>query len=390
MKVHEYQAKTCFAQSGISVPPGHAVFSPAEALQAAQKLGGDAWVVKAQIHAGGRGKGGGVKIARSLAEVESLASTILGMNLVTHQTGPAGQVVRRLLIEAAVPIARELYLSLLLDRGAGRILIMASTEGGMDIEEVAAHQPEKIVKVHVDPVWGLANFQVRTLAKALALSPTAAKDFSAMLHRLYTFFIANDCDLVEINPLVLTKDERIVALDAKVTFDGNALFRHPELAALRDLDEEHPAEIEASKWDLSYIALDGDIGCMVNGAGLAMATMDIIKQYGGEPANFLDVGGSATRERVAAAFKIISADPRVKGIFVNIFGGIVRCDMLAEGIIEAAKEVGLALPLVVRLEGTRAAEGRALLDHSGLKITSADTMADGACKIIAASRAAGE
>ncbi|MDX9722670.1 MAG: ADP-forming succinate--CoA ligase subunit beta [Myxococcota bacterium] len=384
MKIHEYQAKALFRSYGIKVPPGFPAFTVDEAVQRGQELGGSIWAVKAQIHAGGRGKGGGVKLARSLDELRAHAQSILGMTLVTHQTGPQGQTVRRLLIEGGVAIARELYLGMLVDRDSGRIAVIASAEGGMDIEEVARTRPDAILKELVDPKLGLADFQARKLAFALGLTGKSVREAVAFAMRLYRLFTEKDASLAEINPLVVTQSGEVMALDAKISFDANALFRHPELLELRDLDEEHPAEIEAGKWELSYIALDGQIGCMVNGAGLAMATMDIIKQFGGEPANFLDVGGGATQERVSAAFKIISADPRVKAIFVNIFGGIVKCDMLAEGVVAAAREVGLTLPLVVRLEGTNVEQGRQLLVDSGLAIIPADTMADGAIKTIQA------
>ncbi|OIP42288.1 MAG: succinate--CoA ligase subunit beta [Deltaproteobacteria bacterium CG2_30_63_29] len=384
MKIHEYQAKQLFREYGILVPRGIPAFSVDEAVKAAEELGGSFWVIKAQIHAGGRGKGGGVKLAKSLQEVRAHAEAILGMQLITHQTGPEGQKVRRLYIEEGADIARELYLGMLVDRENGGIAIIASSEGGMEIEEVARNTPERILKELVDPVVGLSDYQTRNLAFGLGLEGKAVNSAGDFMKKLYKLFMETDASLAEINPLVLTGSGQIIALDAKVNFDNNALFRNKGLLELRDLDEEHPSEIEAGKWDLSYIALDGQIGCMVNGAGLAMATMDIIKQFGGEPANFLDVGGGATAERVAAAFKIITADPNVKGILVNIFGGIVKCDMLAEGVVTAAKEVGLSIPLVVRLEGTNVERGREILAHSGLAITSADTMADGARKIIEA------
>ncbi len=384
MKIHEYQGKELLKKYGVTVPRGGAAFTADEAVAVAEGLGGSVWVVKAQIHAGGRGKGGGVKLARSLDEVRTLSSQILGMQLVTHQTGPGGQKVRRLYIEEGADIARELYLGVVLDRETSRLCFMASTEGGMDIEHVAAHTPEKILKEWVDPLIGLADFQARNLAFALGLSGGSVNKTVTFMKALYRAFIDNDCSLAEINPLIVTGSGDIIALDAKINFDDNALFRHPELANYRDLDEEDPKEVEASKYDLSFIALDGNIGCLVNGAGLAMSTMDIIKYYGGEPANFLDVGGGATTEKVTAAFKIILGDPNVKGIFVNIFGGIMKCDVIAAGVIAATRELGLSVPVVVRLEGTNVELGKALLVESGLNLQSANDMADGAQKIVAA------
>jgi succinyl-CoA synthetase beta subunit len=384
MKIHEYQGKELLKKYGVAVPRGVAAFAVDEAVAAAESLGGKIWVVKAQIHAGGRGKGGGVKLARSLDEVRALAGQILGMQLITHQTGPEGQTVRRLYIEEGCDIARELYLGVVLDRENSRLCFMASSEGGMDIEEVAAHHPEKILKEWADPLIGLADYQARNLAFGLGLSGPSVNKAVAFMKALYRAFIENDCSLAEINPLVVTGSGDIIALDAKINFDDNALFRHPELMAYRDLDEEDPKEIEASKYDLSFIALDGNIGCLVNGAGLAMSTMDIIKFYGGEPANFLDVGGGATTEKVTAAFKIILRDPNVKGIFVNIFGGIMKCDVIAQGVIAAATELGLQVPVVVRLEGTNVDLGKKLLAESGLNLQSANDMADGAQKIVAA------
>jgi len=388
MNIHEHQAKTVLAAFGVPVPRGFAAFSVDEAVAAAEKLGGPVWVVKAQIHAGGRGKGGGVKLARSIDEVKAEATRMLGMTLVTHQTGPKGRLVRRLYIEEGAAIAKEYYLSLLVDRETSRVAIVASTEGGMDIEEVAHRAPERIHTFTIDPATGVWPHHGLMLADALGLKGETAKQARALLPQLYKAFVETDMSLLEINPLIATADGDIKVLDAKVGFDDNALFRHPEIAALRDETEEDSKETEAAKYELSYIALDGDIGCMVNGAGLAMATMDIIKLYGAEPANFLDVGGGATREKVTAAFKIIISDPNVKGILVNIFGGIARCDILAEGVIAAVKEVGLAVPLVVRLEGTNAELGKQIISESGLNVIAANDLADGAEKIVAAVKAA--
>jgi succinyl-CoA synthetase beta subunit len=388
MNIHEHQAKTLLAEYGVPVPRGYPAFSVDEAVAAAEKLGGPVWVVKAQIHAGGRGKGGGVKLARSIDEVRAEATKMLGMTLVTHQTGPKGKVVRRLYIEEGAAIAKEYYLSLLVDRETSRVAVVVSTEGGMDIEEVAHSTPERITTFTVDPATGVWPHHGLLLAEALGLKGDTAKQARALLPQLYKAFVEKDMSLLEINPLIATADGSIKVLDAKVGFDDNALFRHPEIVALRDETEEDAKEIEASKYELSYIALDGDIGCMVNGAGLAMATMDIIKLYGAEPANFLDVGGGATREKVTAAFKIILADPNVKGILVNIFGGIARCDVLAEGVVAAVKDVGLTMPLVVRLEGTNAELGKQILRDSGLNVTPANDLADGAQKIVAAVKAA--
>ena len=368
MKIHEYQGKEIFRRYGLAVPRGLPAFSVDEAVRAAKSLPGPVWVVKAQIHAGGRGKGGGVKLARSLDEVRTLASQILGMQLVTHQTGPAGQKVRRLLIEDGADIRKELYVGMVVDRATQRVALMASSEGGMDIEEVAAKTPEKIHKVFVDPVKGLTDAEADDVARKIGVPEGSVGAARAMLQGLYQAFWDTDASLAEINPLIVTGDGGIIALDAKLNFDSNALFRHPEIVEMRDLDEEDPAEIEASKFDLSYISLDGNIGCLVNGAGLAMSTMDTIKLYGGEPANFLDVGGGATKDTVAAGFRILLKDPNVKGIFINIFGGIVRCERIAHGVIEAAKEVKITVPLVVRLQGTNADEGRKLLAESGLKL----------------------
>ncbi|MBE3562162.1 MAG: ADP-forming succinate--CoA ligase subunit beta [Hydrogenibacillus schlegelii] len=382
MNVHEYQAKALLREYGVPVPRGEVATSAEEAVEIARRLGGDLWVVKAQIHAGGRGKAGGVKLARNLDEVRAHAEALLGRTLVTHQTGPEGKVVRKVLVEEGTAIEREFYIGAVVDRATGRVVVMASSEGGVEIEEVAARAPEKIVKETVDPAVGLMPYQARKLAYAIGLPREAVGKAVPFFLNLYRVFVEKDASLAEINPLVLTRGGELVALDAKFNFDDNALFRHPEVATLRDLDEEDPKEVEASKYGLSYIALDGNIGCMVNGAGLAMATMDIIQFYGGRPANFLDVGGGASKEKVTAAFKIILADPNVKGIFVNIFGGIMKCDIIAEGIVAAAREVGLDRPLVVRLEGTNVELGKAILDRSGLPIISADTMADGAQKIV--------
>jgi succinyl-CoA synthetase beta subunit len=387
MKIHEYQAKEILRKYAVPIPLAKPAFSIGEAERAAKEIttatGSEVVVVKAQIHAGGRGKGGGVKVVKGLEAVHDAAKKMLGMTLVTPQTGPGGRLVKRLLIEQGVNIAKELYAGLLVDRGSGRIVVMASSEGGMDIEEVAAHSPEKILKELVDPVLGLAGFQARNLAYGLGLRGDAAKNAAAFLLRLYQAFVEVDASLVEINPLVVTADGKVLALDCKMNFDDNALFRHRELEDLRDLDEEDPAEIEAKKFDLNFIKLDGSIGCMVNGAGLAMATMDIIKHFGGQPANFLDVGGGASAEKVTAAFKIITADPAVKGIFVNIFGGIMKCDVIADGVIAAVKEVGLKVPLVVRLEGTNVELGKKRRGESGLAVTTANDMADGAKKVVA-------
>ena len=385
MKIHEYQGKEIFRKYGLPTPRGFPAFSVDEALEAAKKLGGKVWVVKAQIHAGGRGKGGGVKVARSFDEVKSHAGKILGMQLKTPQTGPEGQKVRRLLIEEGADIKKELYLGIVVDRGAQRVTLMASSEGGMDIEEVAAKTPEKIHKVTItDPNKGLADKDAEDIARKIGVPQKSLAQARDFLKALCKAFDETDASLAEINPLILTGDEKVLALDAKMNFDDNALFRHPEIVAMRDLDEEDPAEVEASKFDLNYIQLDGNIGCLVNGAGLAMATMDIIALAGAVPANFLDVGGTATAERVAEAFKIILADPGVKGIFVNIFGGIVRCDRIAQGIIDAAKLVDLQVPLVVRLQGTNAVQARAMLAESGVKLDAVESIWEGAQKIAAA------
>jgi len=384
MKIHEYQAKEVLRKYGVPTPRGVPCFSVDEAIKAAQAIPGKVWVVKAQIHAGGRGKGGGVKLAKSLDEVKTYASQILGMQLKTHQTGPDGQKVRRLLIEEGADIKKELYVGMVVDRVTQKVCLMASSEGGMDIEHVAANTPEKIHKVFVDPETGLKDAEADAVAAQIGIPPASVPQARAVLQALYKAFWDTDASLAEINPLVLTGDGRVVALDAKINFDDNALFRHPDLVALRDLDEEDAAEIEASKFDLSYISLDGNIGCLVNGAGLAMATMDTIKLYGAEPANFLDVGGGATAEKVTEAFKIMLKNPKVKGILVNIFGGIMQCDTIANGVVAAAREVNLSVPLVVRMKGTNDEMGRQILKDSGLPIISADNMADAAQKIVAA------
>jgi len=391
MNIHEYQAKQILAQYGVAVLKGGVAWSPEEAERIAASLAAPKTVVKAQIHAGGRGKGrflddasgrGGVRVATSPAEARAHAEAMLGRVLVTAQTGPAGKRVQRVYVEAGCDIARELYLGLLVDRAVGRVAVMASTEGGVEIEEVAARHPEKILRAHIDPATGIQPFHGRKLAYGLGLSGSEVKSFTAFVLALWRAFIELDCAIVEINPLVVTQAGEVVALDAKVTFDDNGLFRHPEIAALRDESEMDPKELEAARHDLNYVALDGNIGCMVNGAGLAMATMDIIKLYGGEPANFLDVGGGATKERVTAAFKIILSDPKVEGILVNIFGGIMRCDVIAEGVVAAAREVSLSVPLVVRLEGTNVELGKKILAASGLPIVSADNLADAAAKVV--------
>lgn len=388
MNIHEYQAKVLLKKYGVAVLDGHPALNVEEAVRGAQALPGPVWVVKAQIHAGGRGKGGGVKVVKSVDDVKKEATRMLGMQLVTHQTGPEGQKVQRLYVEQGCDIARELYISLLLDRATSRITIMASTEGGMDIEEVAATHPEKIIRVAIDPATGIQPFHARQVAFGLGLSGEANKNAVKFVMALYRAFVDLDASIVEINPLVETKAGALVALDAKMNFDDNALFRHPDVADLRDEAEEDPNERLAKDNDLSYVRLEGNIGCMVNGAGLAMATMDIIKLYGGQPANFLDVGGGATKERVTAAFKIILSDPNVKGVLVNIFGGIMKCDIIAEGIIAAAKEVSLRVPLVVRLEGTNVDLGKKILKESGLPIVSADNLADAAAKVVEATKKA--
>ncbi|CQR56490.1 ADP-forming succinate--CoA ligase subunit beta [Paenibacillus sonchi] len=383
MNIHEYQGKEVLKKYGVAVPNGKVAYTVEEAVEAAASLGTPVVVVKAQIHAGGRGKAGGVKVAKSSEEVRAYAEEILGKTLITHQTGPEGKVVKRLLIEEGCQIVKEYYIGLVVDRGSGRVVMMASEEGGTEIEEVAATHPEKIFKEIIDPAVGLQTFQARKLAYSIAIPTELVNKAVKFMQALYLAFVDKDCSIAEINPLVVTGDGNVMALDAKLNFDSNALFRHKDILELRDLDEEDVKEIEASKFDLSYIALDGNIGCMVNGAGLAMATMDIIKYYGGEPANFLDVGGGATTEKVTEAFKIILSDDKVNGIFVNIFGGIMRCDVIASGVVEAARQLGLTKPLVVRLEGTNVALGKEILAGSGLNIVAADSMADGARKIVA-------
>jgi succinyl-CoA synthetase beta subunit len=397
MNIHEYQAKELLKRHGVAVPDGHVAWTPDEAVAAARKLPGPVYVVKAQIHAGGRGAGrfaddpngkGGVRLARSTDEVRAAAEAMIGHTLLTKQTGPAGRPVHRVYVEAGCDIARELYLSLLVDRDSGRVTVVASTEGGMEIEEVAANHPEKIVRVAVDPVSGISGFHARRLGHELGLTGKHVSAFNRFLPALYGAFTALDCSIVEINPLVVTNSGDVIALDAKVSFDDSALFRHSELEKLRDEGEEDPKELEAAKYNLNYVALDGNIGCLVNGAGLAMATMDIIKLYGASPSNFLDVGGGATKERVSAAFKIILSDPNVEGILVNIFGGIMRCDVIAEGVVAAAREVQLSVPLVVRLEGTNVQLGKEILAKSNLPIISADNLGDAAEKIVTAVREA--
>ena len=382
MNIHEYQGKEILRSYGVSVPNGRVAFTVEEAVEAAKELGSSVCVVKAQIHAGGRGKAGGVKVAKSLEEVRTYASELLGKVLVTHQTGPEGKEVKRLLIEEGCDIKKEYYIGLVVDRATSRVVLMGSEEGGTEIEEVAAKTPEKIFKEYIDPAVGLQAFQARRMAFNINIPKELVNQAVKFMLGLYQVFVEKDCSIAEINPLVVTGDGKVVALDAKLNFDSNALYRHKDILEYRDLDEEDPKEIEASKYDLNYISLDGNIGCMVNGAGLAMATMDIIKYYGGEPANFLDVGGGATTEKVTEAFKIILSDPKVKGIFVNIFGGIMKCDVIANGIVEATKQVGLNLPLVVRLEGTNVELGKKILEESGLNITAAESMADGARKIV--------
>lgn len=382
MNIHEYQGKEIFRSMGVAVPEGRVAFTAEEAVEKAKELNSDVYVVKAQIHAGGRGKAGGVKIAKSLSEVETYANELLGKQLVTYQTGPEGKEVKRLYIEEGCDIQKEYYVGFVIDRATDKVTLMASEEGGTEIEEVAAQTPEKIFKETIDPVVGLSPYQARRIAFNINIPKESVGKATKFLLALYNVFIEKDCSIVEINPLVTTGDGQVLALDAKLNFDDNALFRHKDILELRDLEEEDPKEIEASKYDLSYIALDGDIGCMVNGAGLAMATMDTINHFGGNPANFLDVGGGATKEKVTEAFKIILGDDNVKGIFVNIFGGIMKCDVIAEGIVAAVKEVELTLPLVVRLEGTNVERGKAILNESGLAIEPAATMAEGAQKIV--------
>ena len=387
MKIHEYQGKEIFRKYGVPTPRGFPAFNVDEAVDAAKKLGGGVWVVKAQIHAGGRGKGGGVKVAKSVDEVAKLASSILGMQLKTHQTGPQGQKVRRLLVEEGADIRKELYVGMVVDRGSQKVVLMASSEGGMDIEEVAASTPEKIRKIAIDPAQGLADADADEIALGIGIPQSALAQGRALFKALYKCFWETDASLVEVNPLIVTGQNQVIALDSKINFDDNALFRHPDIAALRDLDEEDPAEVEASKHDLNYIQLDGDIGCLVNGAGLAMATMDIIKFYGGSPANFLDVGGGATTEKVTEAFKIMLKTPALKAILVNIFGGIMRCDVIAQALVDASKAVSLRVPLVVRLEGTNVELGKQILADSRLPIISAKNMADAAEKVVKAAKA---
>jgi succinyl-CoA synthetase beta subunit len=386
MNIHEYQGKEILRKYGVTTPKGVPCFSVDEAVKAAESLGGKVWVVKAQIHAGGRGKGGGVKVAKSLDEVRQYANDILGMTLVTHQTGPEGRLVKRLLIEEGADIKKELYVGMVVDRGSQRVALMASSEGGMDIEHVAEHTPEKIHKVFIDPVKGLLDSEADDIARKIGVPEGSVPQARAFMQGLYKAFDETDASLAEINPLIVTGDDRIVALDAKFNFDSNALYRHPEIVEMRDLDEEDPAEVEASKFDLTYISLDGNIGCLVNGAGLAMATMDVIKLYGGSPANFLDVGGGATTEKVTEAFKIMLKNPDIKAILVNIFGGIMKCDVIAQGVIAAAKQVDLTVPLVVRMAGTNEELGKKILAESGLPIITANNMAEAAEKVVNAAQ----
>ena len=384
MNVHEYQGKEILRKYGVATPRGVPCFSVDEAVKAAEALGGKVWVVKAQIHAGGRGKGGGVKVAKSIEEVRTYAKQILGMTLVTHQTGPEGRLVKRLLVEEGADIKKELYVGMVVDRATQRVTLMASSEGGMDIEHVAEHTPEKIFKVSIDPVKGLSDAEADATARKIGVPEVAVAQARAFMQSLYKAFDEIDCSLAEINPLIYTGDNKVLALDAKLNFDSNALYRHPDIVAMRDLDEEDPAEVEASKFDLAYISLDGNIGCLVNGAGRAMATMDVIKLYGGSPANFLDVGGGATTEKVTEAFKIMLKNPDLKAILVNIFGGIMKCDVIANGVISAAREVQLKVPLVVRMKGTNEELGRKILAESGLPIISANNMAEAAERVVAA------
>ncbi|HTJ83476.1 MAG TPA: ADP-forming succinate--CoA ligase subunit beta [Polyangiaceae bacterium] len=386
MNIHEYQGKEIFRKYGVATPRGFPAFSVDEAVGAAKTLGGSVWVVKAQIHAGGRGKGGGVKVAKSADDVRALAQKMLGMTLVTHQTGPAGRVVRRLLVEEGADIRKEYYVALVVDRVQQKPVLMASSEGGMDIEEVASRTPEKIHRVAIEPSTGLTDAQAEDVARKIGIPDKLVTQARDLFKSLYKVFDECDCSLVEVNPMIVTGDDRVVALDAKLNFDSNALYRHPDIVAMRDLDEEDPAEVEASKYDLSYISLDGDIGCLVNGAGLAMATMDTIKLYGGNPANFLDVGGGATADRVTEAFKIMLRNPHLKAILVNIFGGIMKCDVIASGVVAAAKQVSLKVPLVVRLEGTNVDLGKKILAESGLPIISASNMGEAAEKVVAAAK----
>jgi succinyl-CoA synthetase beta subunit len=383
VKIHEYQAKSVLARFGVPVPRGEVATTPAEAVEVAKRLGGDISVVKAQIHAGGRGKGGGVKVAKSLADVEPLAKQIIGMTLVTHQTGPDGRKVGRVLVEEGLQIDRELYLSIVIDRAAACPVVIASAAGGMDIEEVAASEPEKILREYIDPGTGIVPFQARKLAFGMGLTGAAVNKLVKVLDSVYAAFIQTDASMIEINPLILTRAGDLLALDAKVAFDDNAMYRHPDLRDLRDTTEEDPLEVEASKFSLNYIRLDGNIGCMVNGAGLAMATMDIIKLAGGEPANFLDVGGGASAEQIRNAFRILMADRNVKAVLINIFGGILRCDVLAQGVIAAVKELGVPVPIVIRMEGTNVEEGKRMLQESGLNFTTADSMGEAAERVVA-------
>jgi len=384
MNVHEYQGKEILRKYGVATPRGIACFSVDEAVQAAEQLGGEVWVVKAQIHAGGRGKGGGVKVAKNMQELKQFADEILGMQLVTHQTGPEGKEVKRLYIEEGADIADELYVGALVDRETQKVVLMCSSEGGMDIETVAEETPEKILKIFIDPSDGLDRAEAESVCAKIGIPDVAVSEGADFLEGLYEAFVKSDASLAEINPLIVTGDNRVIALDAKFNIDSNALYRQPEIVAYRDLDEEDANEIEASKWDLSYISLDGNIGCLVNGAGLAMATMDIIKLYGGEPANFLDVGGGANKEQVTEAFKIMLSNSNVEGILVNIFGGIMQCDVIAEGVVAAAQEVGMTVPLVVRLEGTNVEKGKEIINNSGLNVIAADDLDDAAQKIVAA------
>ena len=384
MNVHEYQGKEILRKFGVATPRGKACFSVDEAVKAAESLGGKVWVVKAQIHAGGRGKGGGVKVAKSIDQVREYAGKILGMTLITPQTGPEGRVVKRLFIEEGADIKKELYVGMVVDRATQRVVLMASSEGGMDIEHVAEHTPEKIHKVAIDPVAGLSTAAAEDVARKIGIPEQAVGQGAAFMQSLYKAFDECDCSLAEINPLIYTGDDKVLALDAKLNFDSNALYRHPEIVAMRDLDEEDPAEVEASKFDLTYISLDGNIGCLVNGAGLAMATMDVIKLYGGSPANFLDVGGGATTEKVTEAFKIMLKNPNLKAILVNIFGGIMKCDVIANGVVAAAREVNLSVPLVVRMKGTNEDLGKQILKDSGLPIIAANNMAEAAERVVAA------
>ncbi|MDG1143554.1 MAG: ADP-forming succinate--CoA ligase subunit beta [Burkholderiales bacterium] len=386
MKIHEYQAKEILRAYGVRTPKGIPCFSEAEAETAARQLGGEVWVVKAQIHAGGRGKGGGVKVVKSIADVKSTSSSILGMQLITHQTGPEGQLVKRLLVEEGAQIDKELYVGMVVDRESQSVCLMASSEGGMDIEEVAVSAPEKIHKIFIDSQQGLDRKQAIELNEKIGIPHGSTEKGADLFEGLYQAFVDKDASLAEINPMILTKDGDILALDAKMNFDTNAVFRQPEILDMRDLDEEDPAEIQASKFDLSYISLDGDIGCLVNGAGLAMSTMDVIKLFGGEPANFLDVGGGATTEKVTEAFKIMLSNPNLKAILVNIFGGIMQCDVIAAGVVEAAKQVDLTVPLVVRMKGTNENLGKQILAESGLPIISSETMADAAQQVVEAAR----